>query len=121
MLMVILYAAAIVLSLVGLVEIIRTAALFLLSERESPEQLLIVLLNDENAEAALRSALERLKIMGRRSCRQIIAVDTGLSEASAEICRKFCDDCGCIALCSSESLYELIISISRTNSQKPGD
>lgn len=108
----ILYAAIILLSLIGLVEIIRTAALFLLSEKHPPEQLLLVLLSGDNAETALRSALERVRMMGIRGCRRIIAVDMGMSSDSMEICRRLCNEYGCIILCTPDTLAELTCSLS---------
>ena len=103
----VLYGLVILLALVGLVDLIHGITMRILAPREDGGQIMLIPLKDENAEITLRYAAEKAKMMGKR-CKTLLAVDFGLSQETAEICRRFCEEQGSIILCGKDNMLRVL-------------
>ena len=68
----------------------------------------IVLLRDSDAEMSLRSILERLKYDASNKNRRIYAVDMGMDEQTADVCKLMSLDHSQIIYCLPEQLEKLL-------------
>ena len=108
MLETILTCAGVLLALYGLVGVIRSVVFYLLTSRHDGEQALLVRLRQDDAEAELRAAMEKLQMYGSKVACVIIGVDCGLDEETLRICRIISKESGNVRLCKPEELAELM-------------
>lgn len=106
---IILSIATLILALIGLTSTIRYLALMIVSPQKSRKQAYLILLNDENAEFELRSALERAKWDNVFYSSPILAVEYKLDEETSEICRKIAEEYSNVIVCEPQDVLEYLI------------
>lgn len=83
-----------ILTIIGLVEIIRMIILWFLHSPKEKSAILIIPIKEktENIEQILRSAAAKVNFLGEKYCKKIICLDCGADDETKKICEKFCKD-----------------------------
>lgn len=107
--LVIFYIIAGFLSLVGICSVIRSITLSMLSVKERGDCATIIHANDENAEMAIRYAIELNKISGNTAA-PILVVDCSMSKKVKTICRAFSMRYPNVMLCDPQEIAGIVIN-----------
>lgn len=109
---IILFFCVLILSLMGLTELLHKIWMFMLKPKTKAEKYLVVLLKDKNAQQQLNYAQEHLRWTGEECAQGLIAVDCGLTKKVNISCN---GDCRC---CHNTKIYgynEILDIIKREN------
>mgnify|MGYP007094029641 CR=1 FL=1 len=100
------YIILLLLSLLGLTNIIWSIALWMNGNKNCVKPFLVVPLDNscKEIEATLRNAISRAELMSASTCAGILAVDLGLEEESLSCCRDFCESYDGVRLCTPAEL-----------------
>lgn len=101
----------VLLSMLGIVFLIKEAASLLMREKAGRKILLITHIEDnaEQAELILRSAAAKADWYGEKYSSEIICVDEGLSEETRKICELVCNDYSCLKLKTVQEIQSLLV------------
>lgn len=92
----ILLAIGIVFAVFGLAEFLHGLSLCFISPKKRAVTYSLVFLSGENPEVQLEAAVKQFSWLGKRYADFLIAVDTGISEHDAEVCRLIADEIGAV-------------------------
>ncbi|HCC35257.1 MAG TPA: hypothetical protein DEQ02_06320 [Ruminococcaceae bacterium] len=107
----ILYLIILFFALIGVVDIIQTVVLRLLIPKTQARQIVLLMLKTDDAEVALRHAVEKTRAARFSKREYILAVDCGLSAEMLEVCRKLSQDSGCVAICKKDELLPVLENV----------
>ncbi len=99
----ILLSIGIVFAVFGLAEFLHGISLCFILPKKRAVTYSLVFLSGENPQAQLNTALNQLSWLGKRYADHLVAVDTGISESDAELCRLISRETGVI-YCTAETL-----------------
>lgn len=93
----------------GIVSLLREFWLWLLKADYSGTYYMVIPISGhkDNAEAALRSAVERVKFINGDKIR-ILCVDCGMDEETGHICRDVCEENSRMSFCNIQELSDII-------------
>ena len=99
----------VLLAVLGIAELFRLL-LFWMLRTENPNRFYLSLSvkgHDEEVEIALRSALERVRWMGRGEV-QLVCIDSGMDEETRRICEVMSEEYPEIRFCTPSDLPEIL-------------
>ena len=102
-----LFALIIILAVIGLSDILHRVWMIFFKPRHE-KNILLLLLNDENAVEQISTAIQQAHWYGREFAEKIIGVDMGLSAQQAQYCQSFCIENEIFIFCKHEELEKTI-------------
>ncbi len=86
--------------ILGAAEAVRLLLNALLHTKKSGRVVFVLAFHghDEEAEFALRGAVQKLKWMGGRDFKQVLCLDCGMDEETRQVCEKMAEEYACISI-----------------------
>ncbi len=103
-----LFFCVLILSLIGLCEILHRLWMLILKPKTDAQKFLILLLKDENAQQQLNFAQEHLRWAGKECANGIIAVDCGLKKKPKIVCNGDCRQCNSTKIFTYDEILQMV-------------
>lgn len=104
------YIGISILSLLGLMTVIRTVVYHVFSLGEYNNICEVICLSGSNAEPALRSAISQIEWQIERKRPPVVALDLGLDDVERKICEKICKEYS-IPFCNKDTVEVYLMQI----------
>ncbi len=105
---IILFFCVLILSLLGLTELLHRIWMLILKPKTDAQKFLVVMLKDKNAQQQFNYAQEHLRWSGHECAQKLIAVDCGLTEKIHINCNGDCSCCNSTEICSYNEILDMI-------------